>query len=462
MQKHIFLIFLALLPLLLKAQFVLKVKATNTTDSIAYFRSSLFDDKNFIPKDTLDLKKPVQTIRNTKSIVGGIYYLFFPKTKQKIQFVLEDNDTVMLEINGTDYLKSAKINKLKNNVFLDYQKLELDLSNIDSSYARDLKLGKKFNQNQKAAYFKNKTDSLIAFRKSKLKIFKPKDAIYIYFNTLNKLDEQVPNKRDYLSRANFFKQFDLNEPKLFFTPLMRPILVEYLSFYPLQGDSLTKGLDEVFKPLLCTNKAYPFVFDYFTKLFKNRDIINNTGAYAYLINKYVKNNICAFLDKNMKQAYLNELIQLQTQQINSPVVNLILNDTLGVKKDLKAFAKKYNYTVLIFFDPNCEHCKVEVPKMDSTIKILEKELMVTIGKFAVCNEPNIPLNQWKDFIQVNQLDLNYEHVLINTDIELRKAFDAFSNPLFFLIDKEGILLAKKISSNTLKRELVQSFKNFKR
>ena len=72
------------------------------------------------------------------------------------------------------------------------------------------------------------------------------------------------------------------------------------------------------------------------------------------------------------------------------------------------------------------------------------------------------LNQWKSFIQNHALNLNYEHVIFNNDIELRKAFDAFSNPLFFLIDKEGILLAKKISPNTLKKELLQSFKNFKR
>ena len=204
------------------------------------------------------------------------------------------------------------------------------------------------------------------------------------------------------------------------------------------------------------------MFDYFTKVFKNREVQNNTGAYAYLINKYVKNNTCAFLDKNNKQAFINELAQLETQQINKPVMNLILEDTLGVKKDLLAFTKNYNYTVLIFFDPNCEHCKTEVPKMDSTIQVLEKELMVTIGKFAVCNEPTMPLNQWKTFIQNHALNLNYEHVIFNNDIELRKAFDAFSNPLFFLIDKEGILLAKKISPNTLKKELLQSFKNFKR
>lgn len=462
MQKHILILLLVLVPFITNAQFLLKVKATNTTDSIGYLRTSLFDDKNFIPKDTLDLRKAIQTVRNTKSIVGGIYFIYFPKSKQKIQFILEDKDTTTLEISGSNYLETAKINKVKNNVLLSYQRLEKALSNYDSNYAAELKSGKRFSQIQKAAYFKIKTDSLIAFRKAKLKLFKSSDAIHIYFSTLNTLDENVPNKRDYAARDAFLKKFDLNEPKLFFTPTMKQIVVEYLSFYPLQGDTLTKGLDEVFKKLLCTNKAYSFVFDYFTKVFKNREVLNNTGGYAYLIDKYVKNNSCSFLDKNNKQAFLNELTQLQAQQINAPVVNVILEDTLGVKKDLHAFAKNYNYTVLIFFDPNCEHCKVEVPKMDSTIKLLENELMVSIGKFAVCNEPNMPLNSWKEFIELHHLNLNYEHVIMNNDIEIRKAFDAFSNPLFFLIDKEGTLLAKKISPNTLKRELVQSFKNFKR
>jgi len=441
---------------------VLKVSGKNLPDSVAYLRTSLFDDKNFIPKDTILFSKGTKTIKNTKSIVGGIYYLYFPKTKQKIQFILEDKDTVQIQINGADYLTNTKINKGKNNVLLNYQRLEQTLSKYDSSYATELKSGKKFSQVQKAAFFKIKTDSLIAFRKAKLKLFKPNDAIYIYFNTLNLLDENVPNKRDYQARVSFLKKFDLNEPKLFFTPTMKQIVVEYLSFYPLQGDTLTKGLDEVFKNMLCTNKAYSFVFDYFTKVFKNREVLNNTGGYSYLIDKYVKNNSCAFLEKNMKQVFLNELTQLQAQQINAPVMNVILEDTLGVKKNLHAFAKNYNYTVLVFFDPNCDHCKVEVPKMDSTIQVLEKELMVTIGKFAVCNASNISKSDWKGFIDKYKLHNQYEHVLINEDTELRKAFDAFSNPLFFLVDKEATLLAKKISPNTLKRELVQSFKNFKR
>jgi hypothetical protein len=50
------------------AQFVLKINATNTIDSIAYLRTNLFDEKNYIPKDTIKLYKSTITTKNTKSI----------------------------------------------------------------------------------------------------------------------------------------------------------------------------------------------------------------------------------------------------------------------------------------------------------------------------------------------------------------------------------------------------------
>ena len=51
--------------------------------------------------------------------------------------------------------------------------------------------------------------------------------------------------------------------------------------------------------------------------------------------------------------------------------------------------------------------------------------------------------------------------LQNENLELRKAYDAFTNPLFYLLDKDGILIAKKLSTNTLRKILIQSFRNFK-
>jgi hypothetical protein len=462
MQKKLFVFIFILLPLLsLKAQFQVIIKAKGVADSVAFFRASIFDDKNYIPKDTIRFKNGIASIKNPKSVIGGIYFLYFPATKQKLSFVAKNKDNIILNIDGNDYIKNTTINGLENQYFLQYQQLEKSLTHFDSTYAKEIASGKKFGQIQKAAYFKVKTDSLTAFRSNVLKKLKPNDVLYIHFDALNKLDASVPNKKNFEARKSFINQFDLNTPRLFFTPNIKNILVEYFSYYPLQADSMIKGVDTVMSKVMCTNKAYSFVFDYVAKLMKNREIQNNTEGYTYFIKKYVKEGKCAFLEPKQKDQLLQELAQLQTQQLKDTCVNIAMPDTADVKRDLHQFAKNYNYTVVIFFDPNCDHCKTEVPKMDSTINVLEQQLLVKIGKFAICNAPGSSKNDWIDFINKYHLVNNYTHVLLGNDLPIRNAYDAFSNPLFYLIDRDAILLAKKTSPSNLRKELVKAFEHFK-
>ncbi len=82
------------MPIVLLAQYQIKIKAIRTADSVAYFRGAVFDDKNFLAKDTIPLYKGNFTIKYTKSIVGGVYYFYFPKSKQKIYFIIEDRDSI--------------------------------------------------------------------------------------------------------------------------------------------------------------------------------------------------------------------------------------------------------------------------------------------------------------------------------------------------------------------------------
>jgi hypothetical protein len=462
MHKKCTIFFLLLMPFFsLNAQFQIKIKVSNSLDTVAFLRASIFDDKNYIPKDTISLKKGVALIKNTKSVFGGIYFLYFPSSKQKISFIAENKDTINIVIDGKDYVNNTTINGFKNNIFLQYQYLEKSFSYLDSNYAKELATGKKYGQIQKAAFFKVKTDSLTAFRTKALKKMKATDVLYIHFDALNKLDASVPNKKNFEARHKFINQFELNTPRLFFTPNMRSILVEYFSYYPLQADSMIKGVDTIMSKVLCTGKAYGFVFDYVAKLMKNREIQKNTEGYAYVLNKYVKNGKCAFLEPKQKELFLQELEQIQSQKLKDTCFNMLLPDSAGSNQNLHQFARKFNYTVIVFFDPNCDHCKTEVPKMDSTIALLEQQLLVKIGKYAVCNAPGSSKNDWIDFINKYKLANNYSHVLLGNDLPIRKAYDAFSNPLFYLIDRDAILLAKKISPSNLRKELLTAFQNFK-
>jgi hypothetical protein len=436
------------------AQYQLTVKSTNTKDSIAFLRGVVYDDKNYIPKDTLKLYKGSNTAKYNKSIIGGIYFLYFPESKKKIYITLENNDKIELSFTGDNYLNTVRTNSVKNDSFFSYQKLETSLSNIDSAYEFQIKQGKKFNLAQKAAFFDAKNKELTGLRNKIMKTIKPASALYIYFDALNKLDSSVPNRRKYDDRVKFLNSINISSPKILFTPIVKQVVIEYLSYYPMQADSIEKGVDTIMNKIDCKSKVYPYVFDQLIKILKNREIQNNTIAYSNFINKYVKENKCKFLDQKVEQLLLSELDQLKLLTKQDTSINIILKDTAGINQNLHDFAKQHDFTLITFFDPTCEHCKVELPKMDSSLNLIETQLVLDIGKFTICNDMGNQPEVWKSFILEHKLSRNYLHTSLGNNNEIRKAYDAYTNPLFYLIDKEGRFIGKKISVNTIRKILI--------
>jgi thiol-disulfide isomerase/thioredoxin len=457
-MKHLFL--LLLFSSILKsseAQYQIKIKSINSLDSIVYFRGTVFDEKNFIPKDTINLSKGSFTVSSKKPIIGGIYFFYFPKTKSKVFFALENKDSLKVEISGSNYLDFIDFSNQKNKIFVEYQQLEKKLSNYDSLYAKEIALGRKFNLAQKAAFFQLKTNQLVYFRVNAMEQMSKTDALYLHFNTLNILDESVPSKKNPLARNNLLNNFNLNTPKLLFTPNIRLLLAEYFSYYPLIADSIIKGVDSVMIKLDCKNNMSKYVVDYLTKLLKNREIINNTEGYKKFVESYLLNDKCKVLDAKQIASYKEEIANLSLLSIQDTCVNMILKDTANKEQNLHDFAKQFKFTVIIFYDPTCEHCKVEVPKMDSVLNILNTKYNIKIGRFAVCNEPSLPSTVWKDFINAHKLNNNYLHVNIGSNNEIRKIYDAYTNPIFYLIDNKGILMGKKVSPQTVRNMILSNY-----
>ncbi len=456
MRKKWLLLFL-LFPALVHAQYQIKIKAINTVDSIAYFRGTVFDDKNYIPKDTIKLYKGNYTVAAKKPIIGGIYFLYFPKSKQKVFFALENMDSIKIEIRGANYLDSIKFSNKANQQFVEYQLLEKRLSNYDTMYAAELTKGKKFNLAQKAAFFQPKTSQLISYRTSLLKNLKQVNALFLHLNTLNILDSSVPSRKNYNGRNELIKRIDFKNPKLLFTPNIKNVLNEYYSYYPLQADSLNKGVDTVMNKVDGKSNISMYITDYFIKLLHNREIVNNTEAYTYYLEKYILTEKYKLSDIKQLDQLKTELANLKSLQLQDTCVNMILKDTAGQVQKLQEFASQNKFTLIVFYDPTCEHCKVELPKMDSTINLLENTYNIKVGRYAVCNEPNLPANIWKDFIINYNLSKNYINVNLGNNMDLRKSYDAFTNPIFYLVNNKGILLGKKLSPQTVRNLILANY-----
>jgi thiol-disulfide isomerase/thioredoxin len=447
-----FTVFLLFLPLFTQAQF--KISVSRSKEPM-YFRGTLFDEKNFLAKDTVR-----GTLLTSKTpIKGGIYYLQFATNKERIYFNIENNDSFSLTFSGPSYLAKAHSSDPKNEVFLNYQRLEKTFSVIDSLFQVETARGRKFKFAEKAAFFKSKTEALVAFRKKAMVSLPPSSTLALYFKSLNMLDESVPSRTDFKARARFLSRIPFSDGKLLFTPVFRSLLVEYLSYYPLQADSIRVGVEKVMANVDCAAKSYPFVFDYFSSVMKNRNIIGNTEGYAWFLTKYGVNNGCGVFTAAQKKTFKEEAEKLGVLKTNVLAENIVLKDTSGATQDLHKFASENDYTLLMFYAPTCDHCQKEVPEIDSTAAVIERIMNIKIGRFAVCNEPGLPKRTWTDFISRYKLTKNAIHVDLPANSTIRSTYDAFSNPTFYLINRKAEVVVKKTSPLTLRKYFASLQKN---
>lgn len=446
-MRHFYLALFLFVSLATQAQYRINLLITTKADSLAYLRGVVFDDKNYFPKDTVRIAKKNIILQSTKPIVGGIYYFQFDKTKQRYYFILENNDNLTLNIRGGE----MQTTNPRNQVLFQYQKLEKSFQVIDSLYAVEITRGRKFSYSDKAAFFKDKTSALKAFRTKALPKLNPSEVLHIYFSALNRLDGSVPDKKNYAARAQFIKGLDLNINKLLFVPSYKELLTEYMAYYPTQADSLLKGIDVILKKANCQSKSYPYVFNYFAQVMRNRNVQNNTEGFVKFVNTYVEKGNCTFLQAAQKATIIEEAKRLQStlSVVKSPTISL--PDTAGVTQDLHAFARLNDYTLLAFYAPTCDHCQKEVPEMDSTMKIIESRLGLTLGRFYICNEPGVPKATWQKFISDYKITTNAKHVELPSISDIRTQYDAFSNPVFFLLNRAGEIVARRISPTTLRK-----------
>jgi len=444
--------FFLFFPFFANAQF--KVTVSRTKEPV-YFRGTLFDEKNFLAKDTVR-----GTLLTSKTpIKGGIYYLQFAPNKERIYFNIENNDSFSLTFFGPSFLAKAHSSDPKNEVFLNYQRLEKTFAVIDSLFQVETARGRKFKFAEKAAFFKSKTEALVSFRKKALVSLPPSSTLALYFKSLNMLDESVPSRTDFKARARFLSRIPFSDGKLLFTPVFRSLLVEYLSYYPLQADSIRVGVEKVMANIDCAAKSYPFVFDYFSSVMKNRNIIGNTEGYAWFLTKYGVNNGCGVFTAAQKKTFKDEAEKLGALKTNVLAENIVLKDTSGATQDLHKFASENDYTLLMFYAPTCDHCQKEVPEIDSTAAVIERIMNIKIGRFAVCNEPGVPKSTWTNFISRYKLTKNAIHVDLPANSPIRSTYDAFANPTFYLINRKAEVVVKKISALTLRKYFAGIQKN---
>ena len=110
-----------------------------------------------------------------------------------------------------------------------------------------------------------------------------------------------------------------------------------------------------------------------------------------------------------------------------------------------AIRSYYAITLLIFWDPDCGHCKKELPKIKEEVY----DLYAEHGVKVVTVYTQVEEEKWKKFLEEKDLTEWINLYDPYNQSNFRNNYDIYSTPVLYVLDKDKKILAKRIGVEQL-------------
>lgn len=439
----------------------------DTTMILGYYLGN-----NMLVADTFSIdNNGVATIKGDTLLPEGIYTAYYPN-KVYFDFLISDDQSFSIKADTSDFTGSSSVDgSTETAAFASYHKFMQDMQNKRSALLAHYKpladnpdslalARKKLNALNKAVSNKWNMDYNAfkgTFYGTIIKSFIPVEFSPEKPDMYEALTDSVKALKRYYYRANhYFDNTDLTEPGLWRTSFHQKKIENYLDKVLLPvPDSITPyALDLIDKSK--TNKTcFKHMASTVLNFAVHSDIMGMESLSVAVAKKYYLSGDAYWADSTI----LSRLAELVSKEehtlLGKTAPELVMEDWQEGYKSLHQVEAPY--TLLIFFEPNCSHCKVIIPKIYDTVwkKYEGKGLAV----FCVYTQTN--RDEWEEFIHDKGL-YGWTHVWDpHNTTNFRYYYDVTVTPRIFLLDKNKKIIGKKLGIETLNIMLERRVKNGK-
>ena len=455
-------------------------------------------NERLIPDDTVVLDNKCEGVfRGKEKLPVGMYFIFLP-SRNYFDILIDGSQNFSIENDTTDFLKNMKITgSIENQRFHDYQEMlgnatkehralteQLEAAKGNEAKENEIKEKMKaIGQRVEQEYINQKTQYPNQF--------------FSKFLTATR-DIEVPETiTDQTDRFYYYKAHYFDYAPLLRTTIYQPKIEKYITNLCMQmPDSLIKeckmlvgkarGNDELFRFMLV------FLFNKYAKdenMYAENVYVELAEIYCKeakwdtdsfkteLKKKITKKENCLvghlskdllmrqlpndtvrieslrpFIDKMKDEGVPIEKVKPDFEARRNDVVR-ILNDLINHfgRTDMSVHSVPAKYKMVVFWEPDCSHCKEEMPKLFS----FYKDTLNTIGckVFAVYMNRSVDnfsdlhrhINKWFDFVEEKKFFASGWYNLFNPFDQYRDNYDVNSTPTFYLLDDKNEIIAKRIS-----------------
>ena len=279
---------------------------------------------------------------------------------------------------------------------------------------------------------------------------------------LSKEEKQIFQFEYY--KEHYWDNVDFTDERILKTPIFFNKMDTYLNKLTVQHpDSISKSAD-VMVILSRQNKdIFQYIVSYITSTYERSKIMGMDAIFVHMVENYYMTGEADWVKEKQLKKIEERAEKIAPNLIGRPAPPFLnqlgmpfMKDTNGIIHKLYDVESKY--TLLIFFGPDCGHCKKELPKVKKVVdslttapKFLSSHKSVDVKVYAVQTE--FDKKKWEKFI-INQGIgdwINVGDILEDPDgnpaasSNWRDQYDIYSTPVIYLLDKDKKILAKRIS-----------------
>lgn len=401
------------------------------------------------------------TFRGNKKLDQGLYLVGYPDKNNYFELIVGTEQKFSVVADTAHLIKTIQYTgSPENQRFNAYQRYTNEKGMaIESARAELAKATKKADSTRLNEQIERLNKEIQDYRIQFVRE-NPKDLLSLVFNVMKEptvppADKHPGGKYDSTYAYQYFKQHYWDDV-LFFddrvvrTPVFEPKLDKYFEqlVYP-HPDSVIHELDWMLGYASVSPEMQKFLLVKFVNRYLNQRYMWEDKVFVHLFEKYFSQQNHSWLTERGKKTIFDRAYSLMANLLGNAAPSVELPDTAGKTRTLQSITNPY--TVVVFWDPTCGHCKETLPRLDSIYRAKWKAQKVAM--FAVAKESDGTAKDWKDFIALHKL-WDWTHVYYSKQEENNRVsagvpgynqlFDITTVPTLYLLDKDKRILAKKI------------------
>lgn len=279
---------------------------------------------------------------------------------------------------------------------------------------------------------------------------------------LTKKEDQQMFQFEYY-KDHFWDNMIFTDERIIRTPIFFNKMDTYLNKLTVQHpDSISKSADVIVKLSRQNKDIFQYVVSYITSTYERSKIMGMDAVFVYMVENYYMTGEVDWVEEKQLKKIEERAEKIAPNLIGRPAPPFLNQLGMPFMKDENDIIRRMydiesKYTLLVFYAPDCGHCKKTLPKIKTVLdslktpRILSNHKVIDIEAYAVQTE--FDKQEWRKFINEQEISdwINVCDIQQDPDgnpaasSDWRDQYDIYSTPVIYLLDKDKRILAKRIS-----------------